>query len=140
VVIDANLCRPSVAEQLGLPAAPGLREVLIGAATLEQALQQTEQENLLALTAGLAISGSGPRFVAQTMRSLLRQLRQRAGMVFIDGPCWDGRAEATTLATAADVVYAVFPEKEAETSQADTQLQAISEQGGNVGGCILAGR
>jgi Mrp family chromosome partitioning ATPase len=140
VVIDANLRRPAVAERLGLPAVPGLRDVLAGTAALDQALQPTNQENLLALTAGLGASGPGPRFVAQTVRSLLRQLRQRADLIFIDGPCWDGRAEAATLASAADVVYPVFPEKDAETAQSDTLVQSIAEQGGHVSGCILAGR
>jgi Mrp family chromosome partitioning ATPase len=139
-VVDANLRHPAVAERLGLPAAPGLREVLGGSATLEEALQETDQDNLRALTAGLAVPGPGPRLVAQTMRSLLRQLRQRADLVLVDGPCWDGRADAVTLATAADVVYAVFPETEAETPPADAVVQAITEQGGRVGGCVLARR
>jgi Mrp family chromosome partitioning ATPase len=140
VAVDANLRRPSVAERLGLPAAPGLREVLGGSATLNQALQGTDQDNLLVLTAGLAVSPSGPRFVALTMRSLLRQIPQRADLVLIDGPCWDGRGDAVALAAAADVVYPVFPETDAETPQADALAQAIAEQGGRVGGCVLAGR
>src|SRR5262249_34937438 len=67
VVVAATLARPAVAERLGLPTVPGLREVLAGSAALEQALQPTEQANLRALTAGLAVSGPGTRYVAETM-------------------------------------------------------------------------
>jgi Mrp family chromosome partitioning ATPase len=140
VVVDANLRRPAVAQRLNLPIAPGLREVIAGAVTLDRALRETNQKGLLALTAGLAASGPGPRFVAETMRSLLRQLRQRADLVLIDGPCWDGRPEVVSLAAAVDAVYPVFPEEEAETSQTDALLEAIAEHAGRLAGCILAGR
>jgi Mrp family chromosome partitioning ATPase len=139
-VVDANLRRPAVAERLGLEAAPGLREVLQGTATLDQALRPTEQPHLLALPAGLADAGAGTRFVAETTRSLLRHLRQRADLVLIDGPPWDGRPEAALLAAAADAVYLVLPEKDAETPQTDDLLQAICEYGARLAGCILAGR
>jgi tyrosine-protein kinase Etk/Wzc len=140
VVVDANLPLPVVAERLGLPPAPGLREVLQGTATLDQALQPTEQPNLLALTAGLAETIPGTRFVAETMRSLLRQLRQRADLVLVDGPAWDARPEGTALGAAADAVYVVLSDKEAETPQVDELLQAIAEQGVRLGGCVLSGR
>jgi Mrp family chromosome partitioning ATPase len=140
IVVDGNLRRPAVADRLGLEPAPGLREVLLGTATLDQALRPTVQPHLLALTAGLAEAGAGPRFVAGTTRSLLRHLRQRADLVLVDGPPWDGRPEAGLLATAADAVYLVLPEKEAETPQADDLLQAIVEYGAKLAGCVLAGR
>jgi Mrp family chromosome partitioning ATPase len=140
VVVDAHLRRPAVAERLGLPPAPGLREVLRGAAALDEALQPTGQPNLLALTAGLADGGPGTRFVAETTRSLLRQLRQRADLVLVDGPPWDGRPEAAALAAAADAVFVVLAELEAESPQTDAVLRAVTDQGARLGGCILSGR
>jgi Mrp family chromosome partitioning ATPase len=138
VVADANLRRPALAERLGLPAVPGLREVLAGTAGLDEALRPTDQADLLALTAGLAGPGTGTRFVASTTRSLLRQLRQRADLVLIDGPCWDGRPEAAALAAAADAVFLVLPEKDAESPQADALLRDLPGQGAHLAGCILA--
>jgi Mrp family chromosome partitioning ATPase len=140
IVVDANLRHPAVAGRLGLPPAPGLREVLTGAAPLDGALQPTVQQHLSVLTAGLAAPGPGPRFVAETMRSLLRHLRQRADLVFVDGPCWDGRPEVTTLAAAADAVYVVLPEDQAESPQADALLQSVPASGARLAGCVLAGR
>jgi Mrp family chromosome partitioning ATPase len=138
-VVDANLRRPEVAARLGLEEAPGLREVLGGTATLEQALQETEQASLAALAAGASAAGSGVRFVAETMRSLLRQLRQRFDLVLVNGPLWDGRPDGQVLGTACDAVYLVLPDREAETPEVDDLLQAVPRQGARLGGCILTG-
>ena len=45
-----------------------------------------------------------------------------------------------TRMTAADAVYLVLPEKEADTPQADALQQAIVDHGARLAGCILAGR
>jgi Mrp family chromosome partitioning ATPase len=139
LAVDGNLRRPGVAWRLGLPEAPGLREVLGGAVTLDEAVQETEQPNLLALTAGAPAGGVGPRFVAETMRSLLRQLRQRFDLVLVDGPRWDGRPDAALLAAACDAVYLVLPEKDAESPEVDELLQALPAGGARLAGCVLAG-
>lgn len=139
VVVDANLRRPGVASRLGLPARPGVREVLAGTASFDQALQETEQEGLFALTAGTTDAPSGLRFVSETVRSLLRQLRQRFDLVFVDGADWDGRSELTVLGTACDAVYLVLPGTEAESRAVDDLLRSIPEQGGRLAGCILTG-
>ncbi len=136
VVVDAHFRRPAVADRLGLPAAPGLREVMAGTIALDEAIQTTEQENLLALTAGIRESG-GVRFVAESLRSLLRQLRQRYPLVFVDGPRWDSKPDVMTLAAACDSVLLVVPENEADTPQTDALLRLIPQQGARLAGCIL---
>jgi protein-tyrosine kinase len=142
LVVDANFRRPAVAEYLGLPAAPGLREVMAGTVALEAVIQPTEQAQLFAATAGFppragGESGDGARFVAETLRSLLRQLRQRYPLVFVDAPPWDGRPDVQTLAAACDALFLVMPEAEAETPRTDALLRLIAEQGARVAGCIL---
>ncbi len=61
VVVDADPRQPAVAERLGLPARPGLSDVLAGAVALEQALQPTGQANLTVLTAGAGAGGAAAR-------------------------------------------------------------------------------
>jgi Mrp family chromosome partitioning ATPase len=136
VVVDAHFRRPAVAERLGLPAAPGLSEAMAGAVALDEVIQETEQPHLFALTAGVRDT-AGVRFVAETLRSLLRQLRQRYPLVFVDGPRWDGKPDGIALAAACDAVFLVAPESEAETPQTDALLRLIAEYGARVAGCIL---
>ena len=137
IVVDADLRQPTLAERLGLRARPGLSEVLAGTVTLEQALQATGQANLAVLTAG-GPATAGPRLVVETPASLLRQVRQRCGLVLVLGPHWNGRPDAAALAAACDMVYLVLPEQEAGSPQVDELLQMIPRQGGRLGGCILA--
>jgi Mrp family chromosome partitioning ATPase len=152
LVLDGNLGRPAVAERLGLLPAPGLREVLAGSVALEQAVRETAQPDLLALTAGELVSPTGgARFVAETFRSLLRRLRQRFDLVFVDGPPWESLAgsprganhlpsEVRTLVGAVDAVCLVLGEQEAETPEADELFQSVLAQGARLAGCILVGR
>jgi Mrp family chromosome partitioning ATPase len=137
LVVDANLRQPGIAARLGLSSAPGLREALAGVGDVDTLVRPTEQANLLALTAGAAEAGPGPRFVAETMRSLLRRLRQRSALIFVDGPRWDGRPDVTTLGAACDAVFLVVHETEAETPQTDALLRLIPEQGARLAGCVL---
>jgi Mrp family chromosome partitioning ATPase len=141
VVVDANLRRPGVAARLGLPEFPGLCEVLGGTFSLDHALQETEQANLLALTAGFPSGGerAGVRFVAETVRSLLRQLRQRFDLVLVDAPPWDGRPDVALPATACDAVCLVLAGQEAETPRVDDLLRGIPAQGVRLVGCVLTG-
>lgn len=137
VVVDADPSKPAVAERLGLPARPGLSDVLAGAVTLEQALQPTGLANLTVLTAG-APAPAGPRLVVETPASVLRQLRRLCDLVLVHGPTWDGRPEAAAPAAACDVVYLVLPEREAGSPRLDELLQTIPRHGARLGGCILA--
>jgi Mrp family chromosome partitioning ATPase len=136
-VVDANLRRPAIASRLHVEEAPGLRDVLAGTATLDEAVQDAEPINLFAVTAGERHPDTGLRVVAGTMRSLLRDLRQRFDLLLVDGPRWDGRPEVVAAGAACDAVYVVMPETEAESPQLDHLFQVIPEQGARLGGCIL---
>jgi Mrp family chromosome partitioning ATPase len=139
VVIDANLTNPGIARALDLLERPGLREVLAGVTSLDEALRETAQPDLLALTAGVTLTTGGVRFVAETLRSLLRQLRQRFDHIFVDAAPWDGRAEIVNLAAACDAVYLVLTPNEADTPEVDELYRRIPEQGAKLAGCIVAG-
>lgn len=138
-VVDGNVTTPAVAELLGLPEQPGLREVLAGTAPLGGALRLTQQVGLTVLTAGVVRNTGTVRFLAETLRSLLRQLRQRFDLVLVDAGTWDVRAETANLAAACDAVYLVLPANESESLKVDDLLRRLPEQGVNLAGCIVAG-
>jgi Mrp family chromosome partitioning ATPase len=138
VVVDAQRDRPAVAERLGLPPVPGLEDVLAGRIAPGDALQQTGQDRLLALTAGRGRGRPGSRWPAEALRQLVRQLAEPEGLVLIDAPCWDGRPELRTLAAQADAVYLVSaPGEDGMTSEL---LQALPRDGVRLRGQVLLGR
>jgi Mrp family chromosome partitioning ATPase len=138
VVVDANLQQPAVAERFGLPAVPGLAEVLGGAAALPDVLQETGQPNLLALTAG--DTSCRPRLGGEAMRSLVRQLRERFELVLLDTACWPAQPGLLPLATACDAAYLVSPAAEAQGPEAEGLLQEMRRQGVPVRGHLLTAR
>jgi Mrp family chromosome partitioning ATPase len=137
IVVDANTSRPDLGARLGIKDRPGLGDVLDGTALLVDAIQETEQINLFALTAGSRPSAGSPRLVARTLRSLVRELRRRFDLVLIDGPRWDGQPDLVAAGLACDAVYVVMPEAEAESPQTDQLTRVIAEQGVRLGGCVL---
>jgi Mrp family chromosome partitioning ATPase len=137
-VVDANLRHPALARRLGLPESPGLREFLAGSKSLAEAMQETGQPNLLALTAG---EGDAPlRPLGEAFRPVLRQLRERFDLVLVDAPCWDGRPEMVALGSACDAAYLVLPQSEAETPEAEAWVRTLPQQGAALRACILTQR
>ncbi len=128
IVVDGNLRHPGIAARLGIAAEPGLRDVLDGTSTLEEAIQETAQINLFALTSGACRAQGSPRLVAGTMRSLLRDLRRTFDLILVDGPRWDSRPDVVAAGLACDAVYVVMPEREAESPQTDQLIQIITAQ------------
>lgn len=139
VVVDGNQRRPGIASRLGLSDTVGIRDVLAGKVSLQSAIQETDQSKLFALTAGTPGVNTGIRLVAETVRSLLRQLRSRFDLILVDGPRWDGQADVLLLGAACDGIYLVASESEAESPQIDELYQSIPGHGFNLAGCILAG-
>jgi Mrp family chromosome partitioning ATPase len=139
-VLDANLRHPSVARRLGLPAAPGLQEVLAGTVSLQRAVQETEQPHLRALATGEATVHGHRHLAGDALRWILRQLRQRFHWVLVDAPCWDGRPEVVALGSACDAVYLMLTQAETQAPETAALLQLIAEQGSSLRGCILLQR
>jgi Mrp family chromosome partitioning ATPase len=137
IVVDANRCRPDMARRLGLPAAPGLREVLTGSASLLPTVQETGQENLCALTAGKASEDGSVRLVVEAMPMVLRLLREQFQLVLVDTPSWDGGPEAAALTSTCDAAYLVMEQTRAETPEATELLRRLRHEGSSVCGCIL---
>ena len=121
---------------LGLSAAPGLTEVLAGECNLEEALRPTEQANLAALTAG---SPAPTLASADALLNLLHDLRGQFDLVLVDGPRWDGRPGAVSLASICDAVFLVVPGSEADAPPASELVRTLPEQGLCLAGCILTG-
>jgi Mrp family chromosome partitioning ATPase len=139
-VVDANLRHPALAKLLGLPPAPGLREILNGTASLRSAIQETGQPNLFAMSAGADDPDEANHSSASIMRAVLHQLRDRFELVLVDAPCWESQPELIALGPVCDAVYLVLDQAQAGSAEARALYQMIPQQGGRLAGCILAQR
>jgi Mrp family chromosome partitioning ATPase len=139
VLVDASIRRPALAGRLGLPGAPGLREVLAGQLSLRRALVETGEANLLALVAGAGSENDSSILARPAMRSVLNHLRGRFDWTLVAAPVWSGRPEQAALAAGCDAVYLVLASAGVDDSQRDELMHVMVEQGAPVRGSIFAG-
>lgn len=107
VLVDADLRRPAVHEVFAVPREPGLSNVLIRQAPLEQALRPTPVERLMVLPAGTLPPNPAELLGSPAMDELLAQLDARADLVILDTPPVLAAADAAVLAPRAQGVVLV---------------------------------
>jgi protein-tyrosine kinase len=86
VLVEADMRRPSLAALFGVRPEPGLVDVLVGAATLEDALVSVPGHNLFVLPAGLAAGRSTELLASSMMSRVAEALRARFDRIVIDTP------------------------------------------------------
>jgi capsular exopolysaccharide synthesis family protein len=86
LLIDCDLRRPSVHQLFGLTAGPGLADVLMNVAELDQALVSLPEHHLTILPAGMPPSNPAELLGSAAMRRVLDTLRTRFDRILIDVP------------------------------------------------------
>jgi Mrp family chromosome partitioning ATPase len=140
LVIDANVNRPGVAAKLAIPASPGLAEVLSGQMPLPWAIQPTSVPSLQVLTAGSATDAASAASlgaaVGNDLPKLVGQLRQWFDWVLIDAGVWGVVPERDATCSAADAVYLVTREADAERPEFTGLRTWVKQLGGALRGYV----
>jgi capsular exopolysaccharide synthesis family protein len=105
-LIDADLRHPQIRGLFGLPAGPGLSDVLAGTATLEDALVSINDYNLTVLPGGQPTSHAELLGTA-AMRRTLQSLRTRFDRIVIDSPAALPLADVALLTPLVDALMLV---------------------------------
>jgi capsular exopolysaccharide synthesis family protein len=152
VVIDADLRAPRCHRALGVPAGPGLAEVLRGQAELSNVvLALNLEEGRITVGSGegetrlhLLQSGRPPgdpsELIASVrMREVLQQLTQQYDMVLIDSPPVFPITDSAILAPAVDGVVLVVRGHRTNRQVTTEALERLHFMKANVVGCVLNG-
>lgn len=118
LLIEADLRRPTLAAQLGTSPGPGLADLLVGMASLDDAVQSVDFERpaaqgspgrmLDALVAGAVLPPNpGELIESHAMASLLEQVRSTYDLVVIDTPPLTAVSDAFPLLRKVDGVIIV---------------------------------
>jgi Mrp family chromosome partitioning ATPase len=137
VVVDANLRQPAVAERLGIPSLPGIRELASHRVTLPLALRGTGIPQLWAITAGEPFSATPSWPSGDAVRAILQQLRSQFDLVLIDAPSWDGGPEMVSIGSACDAVYLVMRPSEVKSPVVEELGRLIPHLGCPLSGYFL---
>lgn len=106
VLVEADLRRPTLAGLFGLPPAAGLVDVLLGTATLDEALVQVPGQQLFLLAAGTGAVRSTELLTSSVMQRTIDALRGRFDRIVVDTPPMS-LADTHVLARLADGVLLV---------------------------------
>jgi tyrosine-protein kinase Etk/Wzc len=107
ILVDADLRHPDLSRRLKLKGGAGLREVLEGTTSLDEALQAGPIGNLWVLTAGTPPPSPVELLDSPAMSQVLNALKERADLVIIDSPPILPVTDAVVLAPLMDGVLLV---------------------------------
>lgn len=107
LLLDADLRRPSIHRLFGLSETPGLSDILMGGATLEEALVAVPEHRLTVLPSGLIPTQPAELLGSTGMRRVLETLRSRFDRILIDMPPVAPLADVAIASTMADGVLMI---------------------------------
>lgn len=108
LLVDGDLRRPCIAENLGIPSAPGLAQVLDGSIGFESAVLRVEQiPNLFVLPAGGARPNTAELLECRSWHLFVQQIREQFSYVVFDAPPIATIADYELLQLASDAIVMV---------------------------------
>lgn len=137
LLVDADLRRAVLDKTFGVSRAPGLTDVIIGEANLDQAVHETQVPNLFVLTSGQLPPNPSELLGSSAMRDVLAQIESRFDMVLFDSPPLLAVTDAAVLSTIVDgtvLIARMGSTQRRALWRATSQLRAVSA---NVMGGVL---
>ncbi len=139
LLIDADLRRPLMHRAFNLVQEPGLTDVLVGAATLREAVRPNVVPKLDVLPAGALPPNPSELLGSATMQRLIEELRGKYTTIIFDSPPTLAVTDATVLAAAADGVILVVRAGETDEIAAQRALAQLKRVRARVAGTVLNG-
>jgi capsular exopolysaccharide synthesis family protein len=107
LLVDADLRRPAIHRLFGIAETPGLSDVLMGGASLEEALVTVRDHRLTVLPSGIIPMHPAELLGSAAMRRVLDMLRTRFDRILIDMPPIAPLADVTIASALADGVLMI---------------------------------
>jgi len=138
LLVDFNFRAPALHRHFSLSQKPGVREVLAGTASLDEALQRTQADNLTILAAGAALPESLDEWRrGEECARFFNTLRGRFRWVVVDAPPVVYSPDATVLASRSDAVVLVAAKGGRNLSQVEAANNLLRVLDCNVLGIVL---
>jgi capsular exopolysaccharide synthesis family protein len=137
--IDLDLRSPGLHERLGLPIAPGLRNVLSGELGLKDALQAMTGDAAggEVLTAGVSDAGAPELVASPRLRNLLLEVADHDGLTIIDTPPVLPVSDPLIIARHATAVVLVINARTTRRREAHRAVAALRSVGAPVIGLVF---
>ncbi len=137
ILIDCDGRSPSLHEYFGLSNKIGFSDVVLGRASLEEAVQATRIQGLNVLTSGSPHDSPLELLRSTEAQQLIDELASLADLTIVDSPPTLLIADATVLATMTDATILVVACGEAAKSEVTRATNALHQTGARLLGIVL---
>ncbi len=138
VLVDADMRRPTLHDRFGLATAPGLSDVLVGEASLANAIQPTKYDGLYLLSSGTHVPNPVKLLHSQRFDDLIADLLKDYRAIVFDTPALLPVYDAAVLAAKVDGSVLVVSANVTDMPSTKKALQRLgSAQGTTVIGVVL---
>ncbi len=136
ILLDADMRKPRVHHDMGIPNRTGLSDVLRDHATLQSVTQPTSEPWLSVITSGSLPPNPVEVLSSEKMANILSELKGQADVVIVDGPPFL-LADASLLSVKADGVLVVIQLNRTQASAALIMLEQLQRVGARILGVAL---
>jgi tyrosine-protein kinase Etk/Wzc len=137
LLIDADLRRAVLDKAFDVPRSPGLTEVIIGEAALEDTLHETNVPNLSIVASGRFPPNPAELLGSSRMQEILREAKAGFDVVLLDSPPLLAVTDAAVLATMVDGVVLVIRTERTKRDAVRRALGHIRSVRGRLLGAVL---
>jgi len=137
LLIDTDLRRGRLHRLFGYRKEPGLSNVLLGEATLEEAFRPSPQENLTVLSAGRHLENGTELLGSPQFAQLVTSLRDRFERIVIDTPPVLGLSETSIMQNLVDGVLFVIWTGHTPVRGVQSAIETLRANGANFYGFVL---
>ena len=137
LLIDADLRRAVLDKAFRTERSPGLTELIIGDATLEQVMHQTEVPNLSLISSGRFPPNPAELLGSSRMQEVLHQAKAQFDVVLLDSPPLLAVTDAAVLSTMVDGVILVIRTERTKRDAVRRALGHIRSVRGRLLGAVL---
>lgn len=137
LIVDCDLRRGRLHSAFTVPRSPGLTEVILGSATVSEAVNSTAVPNLSLLCAGQQPPNPTELLGSEPVRDILMSLTQDYDLVIIDTPPVLAAADAAVLSAIVDGVVMVVRVGVTDRRAAKRSLDRLLVVGARVLGVVM---
>lgn len=144
VLVDADLRRPTLEDLFGIPRAPGLTDVLGGAALYGalysvgvQAEYQADQQRFFALPSGTPVTDPAAVLSSSLLPRIERGFPELPGLMIFDTPPLSLFSDAIAIGSQCDAVILVLDAKRTKVRSTRNTITALEQGGARILGVVV---
>lgn len=139
LLVDADLRKPSIAEYCQIEGSVGLTSVLVGSATLEQALRPWADGTIDVLPSGIVPANPSQMLGTEAMADLVGRLASIYDFIIIDSPPLLPVTDSLTIAKLIDGALVIAKSKSTRRQQLAQAVDSLEAVSARVIGTVLNG-